>query len=1139
MCYRMCAQKDMEEHAYIVEQLGRPQNIDIVKQMEKPQTVDIVEELDESSRNKDSAIIQFYEVPFKIIVPATIIDLSEQIHQCDQVKVQSVTVPLHNTDDLTIQHDTDTEDASHANIHRNGAVQGNIGTEYTGHANINRNDAFNTQAIGIQDKTTILEDRTDLYEKSNIQGVSETTKTTDKSHHYESSNINTNTCIDFLAEDVGLKCESDVDTSSDIGINSESIDDSPTDGDVQATSCIKLESYEEMDRNHVFNEQETDIKSESDDHMNINQEEITVPVIPKSAATVTVLSKSLVIQDQTASFEDRSYKCDVCGKQFEKFSQLKEHKSIHDVDIKSEYDVDTTLTTIYSTQDISIKSNSLEDSTTDGVGIKSELYDHEMDTNHVFSEQDTDIKCESDDHMNKNQEEITGPAIPISTVTVPVLSKSPAIKDETATTEERPYKCTVCGKQFQTFQHLKEHKTIHSWEKPYKCGICGNQFRLAKFLKVHLISHSTDQLYQCNVCGECFKDTGSIKKHSRIHIAPPKLQICEICGKRYIDTHSFINHLITHDVPMTNSICQYCGKSYTESPCFMENSIGGMRVHRCKVCGKIYKDYFCLIKHVKAHETPIKCDKTDILLRAPYKVLTEEDSKTKGTGQSDIKSESDDHINTNQEEIAIPVIPKSAATVTIFSKSPVIQDEIASFEDRSDSYEKSHILSLLEIWLPCVTYGHSISPMSVQDISIKSEPLESLTTVLSKSPVIQDQTASFEDAPYKCDVCGKQFQTFRHLKKHKRIHSGKKSYIWNRCDKCYKWFLHFQTVKEHTHSQLGEKSTRCDMCTKQLRQSHSPDIQNKSTSTNNFKDKPTSINDHQDKSTSINNYQDKPTSINDYQDKPTRINDYQDKPTSINDYQDKPTSINDYQDKPTSRNDYKDKPTSINDYKDKPTSRNDYQDKPISINYYQDKPSSINEYEDNPPSINEPCSLKAPTGNHSEEKPYNCDMCGKQYKLAKYLEGHIISHSIDRLYQCNICGQCFKNPGSIKKHSCLHIAPSKVKICEFCGKRYRDTHSFINHMITHDVPMANSICQYCGKSYTESPCFMEHSLGGMRRVHGCKVCGKIYKDYLCLIKHVKVHGAPIKPWLFDLQLYESISGNNFAAGRKKNKSVFP
>ncbi len=796
------------------------------------------------------------------------------------------------------------------------------------------------------------------------------------------------------------------------------MEDPQTGSAEQTISGIQSELYDEMNKNHVFSEQDIDIKSKSNEHMNnINKEEIAVPGIPLSAATVTALSKSQVTQDQTVSFEDRSDKSAVCGKLFEKFRHLKEHKSIHDVNIKSEYDVDTTLTTIYSTQDISIKSDSLEDSTTDGAvqatsGIlKLESYD-EMDIDHVFSEQDPHMKSESDNHLNINQEEITVPSIPVT-----ALSKSPVIQEQTANFEDMSYKCAVCGKQFQTFGYLKEHKRIHSgkkacrWarcdicsklfrqsqtvkehkrihsgersnkcsicrkqfqqsrspniqdkpssindyqhkptsinnyqdkstrinkscslkahksihsrEKPYICGMCSKQYRRLNFLKHHMISHSIDQLYQCNVCGKCFKSNASIKMHSHTHITPPKILTCALCGKRFIDTHSFINHMITHDVTMTNSICQYCGKSYTESPCFMEHSLGGVRrVHRCKVCGRIYEDYYSVIKHVKEHGTPIKCDDSDMWLRIPYKFLTEEDSKAKGTGQSDIKFESDDHMNTNQEEIVIPVIPKSAATV--LSKSPAIQDETASFEDRSDSNENSKIQDisikseLLEVlitdYVVKATSGIIIKSESheetdrnhvfnKQETDIKSEsddhmninqeeitvpviPNSAATvTILSKSPAIQDQTASFEDRSYKCDVCEKVFDHCCKLQEHKRVHFEKTTY---QCGVCGKQFRLICTLKQHKCIDKVEKPFKCDVCGKQFQQS---------------------------------------------------------------------------------------------------------------------------------------CTLKHHKRIHIGERKFTCDLCGKQFRLAIHLKEHVTIHSTERPYKCDVCGIGFRTPAFMRYHRKVHTKP--------------------------------------------------------------------------------------------------------------------
>ncbi|NXL68709.1 ZN879 protein, partial [Chordeiles acutipennis] len=39
--------------------------------------------------------------------------------------------------------------------------------------------------------------------------------------------------------------------------------------------------------------------------------------------------------------------------------------------------------------------------------------------------------------------------------------------------EEKPYKCTHCGKSFRLSRSLMGHLPIHTGVKPYKCGDCG------------------------------------------------------------------------------------------------------------------------------------------------------------------------------------------------------------------------------------------------------------------------------------------------------------------------------------------------------------------------------------------------------------------------------------------------------------------------------------------------------------------------------------------------------------------------------------------------------------------------------------------------------------------------------------------
>lgn len=45
-----------------------------------------------------------------------------------------------------------------------------------------------------------------------------------------------------------------------------------------------------------------------------------------------------------------------------------------------------------------------------------------------------------------------------------------------ALTGDKPYRCDVCGAQFNRPANLKTHSRIHSGEKPYRCDTCGARF---------------------------------------------------------------------------------------------------------------------------------------------------------------------------------------------------------------------------------------------------------------------------------------------------------------------------------------------------------------------------------------------------------------------------------------------------------------------------------------------------------------------------------------------------------------------------------------------------------------------------------------------------------------------------------------
>jgi hypothetical protein len=71
-------------------------------------------------------------------------------------------------------------------------------------------------------------------------------------------------------------------------------------------------------------------------------------------------------------------------------------------------------------------------------------------------------------------------------------------------------------------EHLSRHVTIHTNELPFKCDICERQFRVPYTLTVHRRSaHTNERPYECELCDKKFMRSDHLNNHVRaIHINP-------------------------------------------------------------------------------------------------------------------------------------------------------------------------------------------------------------------------------------------------------------------------------------------------------------------------------------------------------------------------------------------------------------------------------------------------------------------------------------------------------------------------------------------------------------------------------------------------------------------------------------------
>ncbi|KAM9335703.1 B-cell CLL/lymphoma 6 member B protein isoform 1-T1 [Symphorus nematophorus] len=127
---------------------------------------------------------------------------------------------------------------------------------------------------------------------------------------------------------------------------------------------------------------------------------------------------------------------------------------------------------------------------------------------------------------------------------------------KTACSGDKPYRCNVCGAQFNRPANLKTHSRIHSGEKPYRCDTCGARFVQVAHLRAHVLIHTGEKPYPCHTCGTRFRHLQTLKSHLRIHTGE-KPYTCEKCDLHFRHKSQLRLHLRQKHGAVTNTKIRY------------------------------------------------------------------------------------------------------------------------------------------------------------------------------------------------------------------------------------------------------------------------------------------------------------------------------------------------------------------------------------------------------------------------------------------------------------------------------------------------------------------------------------------------------------------------------------------------------
>uniref|UniRef100_A0A8K9WTI1 C2H2-type domain-containing protein n=1 Tax=Oncorhynchus mykiss TaxID=8022 RepID=A0A8K9WTI1_ONCMY len=172
-------------------------------------------------------------------------------------------------------------------------------------------------------------------------------------------------------------------------------------------------------------------------------------------------------------------------------------------------------------------------------------------------------------------------------------SERPQQPQTTQENEEETHKkggdCLYCDKSFSEPGELKIHMEVHSQERPYLCPDCGKQFKQLWVLKNHQLKHTEkispqERHHYCSDCGKSFTRRHSLRRHQQETHTDEKPYHCSNCDKSFFERHTRI-HTASGKKPF---LCTDCGDGFTTLRRLEEHqrTHTGEKPYHCTECGK-------------------------------------------------------------------------------------------------------------------------------------------------------------------------------------------------------------------------------------------------------------------------------------------------------------------------------------------------------------------------------------------------------------------------------------------------------------------------------------------------------------------------------------------------------------------------